>query len=85
MSIDDISEKVHKKLNKKYSIHQINQVSRIPWKFLLETMQSGKNEDGKMEGVALIYLGKFIQNKRYSNQYLKNRRDANANNSESVN
>lgn len=85
MSIDDISKRVHEKFDKKYSIHQINQVSRIPWKFLLETMQSGKNEDGKMEGVALIYLGKFIQNKRYSNQYLKNRRDANANNPESIN
>ena len=57
-TIDDISIEVAKELGTDpYSTKIVN---RIQWRFLMETMQSGT-----LEPVQLIYIGKFIKNKKY--------------------
>ena len=58
MLTDQISERVAKQLG--LSPVLVTLINRVQWKFLLNTMQSGD-----MEGVSLIYLGKFIKNAKY--------------------
>lgn len=56
--IDQVSGKVAKELG--LSPILVDQINRVQFKFLLETMQSGS-----MSGVSHIYLGKFTKNKKY--------------------
>lgn len=58
MDFDKISKTVAKELG--LNDHQVDQINRVQWKFLMETMQSGT-----FDPVHLIYLGKFYKNKRY--------------------
>lgn len=64
MNIDLISEKLSKELN--LSEHQVREINRVQWKFLLDTIQSGT-----FDPVHLIYLGKFHQNKKYNEDRTK--------------
>jgi len=61
MGIDDISEKVAKELN--LSEHQVKQINRVQWKFLLDRIQ-----DGEFKAVQLMYLGKWHKNQRFSTE-----------------
>ena len=56
--IDLVTGRVAKELE--LSPLVVDQINRIQYKFLMETMQSGS-----MSGVSMIYVGKFIKNKRY--------------------
>lgn len=56
--IDLLSGRVAKELG--LSALLVDQINRVQYKFLMETMQGGS-----MSGVSLIYLGKFHKNKRY--------------------
>lgn len=58
MQIDLITGRVAKELG--LSEILVDQINRVQYKFLVETMQSGS-----MSSVSMIYLGKFIKNKRY--------------------
>lgn len=58
MLIDELSEKVAKKLGKSPVL--VTQINRVQWKFLLDIMQNGE-----MKGVSFMYLGKFVKNAKY--------------------
>lgn len=66
MQIDIITGRVAKELG--ISEVLVDQISRVQFKFLVETMQSGS-----MSTVSMIYLGKFTKNKKYENK--PNKRD----------
>lgn len=57
-SIDLITGRVAKELG--LSPVVVDHVCRSQYKFLVDVMQSGS-----MSGVSLIYLGKYVKNKRY--------------------
>lgn len=56
--IDLITGKVAKELG--ISELLVDQINRVQYKFLMNTIQSGD-----MSGMSMIYLGKFIKNKKY--------------------
>lgn len=58
MDFDKVSKTVAKDLG--LNEHQVDQINRVQWKFLMETMQSGT-----FDPVHLIYLGKWHKNRRY--------------------
>lgn len=57
-AIDSISIEVAKELG--LSPDLVKTVNRMQWRFLLETIQSESNDP-----VQLIYLGKFVRNKKF--------------------
>jgi len=64
IKIDEISEKVAKKLNMKE--HDVRMINRSQWKLLHETMQSGS-----LDAVKIMYLGKF--SKKNKNEWKRKR------------
>ena len=67
IKIDEISDKLAKELNiDKYTLREVN---RSQWKYLLNTMQ-----DGKLEAVKIMYLGKFSKKLRLAHEF-KTRRN----------
>ncbi len=68
MDISELSSKIAKDIG--LSEVQVEEINRVQWKFLLETIQCGAYAP-----VEVFYLGKFYQNERYTENGKKTRGD----------